>query len=106
MVREGCNFNIFWPIDESQVPHESVDSRFSAWITNRQQARPQPFTDEQILWLERIRDRIAAADLFTKQDFESTPFTFDGGLVAARYLFGNELPALLQELNQWLRGEA
>lgn len=95
--RESCNFNISWISDR-----ESMDWQFNAWLTNQQITRIQPFTNEQILWLERIRDRIAAAGTFAEQDFERSPFTFDGGLVAARFLFGNELPAILLELNRLL----
>jgi hypothetical protein len=57
-------------------------------------------------WFLKIRlDRIAGAVgvnlAFTQDDFQDYFFD-EGGLLAARRLFGEELPGLLDELNEVL----
>ncbi len=78
---------------------DKVNRRFAYWLNQQQFIHEKRFTEEQVRWLERIRDRIAADLKFEEQDFDRSPFSFDGGLTAARALFGDELPAILQELN-------
>jgi nucleoside phosphorylase len=92
-------------VESSASGVETIHPRFSTWLANQQETRTQPFTEEQVLWLNRIRDRIIADGSFKVQDFERAPFTFDGGLVAAHHLFGNELSLLLQDLNGLLKQE-
>ena len=63
-------------------------------------SREKPrFNEEQVKWLRRIRDRIISDLRFEEQDFDRSPFSHDGGLVAARALFGAELPSILDDLN-------
>lgn len=91
--------------DQSQTPdHESTAQRITIWLwlADQQRTRTHPFTEEQIRWLERVRDRIAIDGKFSEEDFERTPFSFDGGLITARVLFGSELPELIQALNDAL----
>ena len=60
------------------------------------------FTAEQLAWLERIRDHIAAALAITTDDFDYAPFAEAGGLGKAAQVFGDELGPLLDELNEVL----
>jgi len=104
--RDKYNLNITWLDATDQKPSErtteDLNKRFTTWLASKQSSRPIPFTEEQFLWLERIRDRIVSDGKFEEQDFNRTPFEFDGGLVAARFLFGKELPTILRELNEVL----
>jgi type I restriction enzyme R subunit len=67
---------------------------------------PEPrysaFTPEQLSWLALIRDHIATSLSIDPEDFEYTPFGERGGLGKAHQLFGEQLPGLLDELNQKL----
>jgi ribosomal protein S1 len=104
--RDRCNLNITWldatdQKSSEQVP-EDINRLFTTWLEAQQRSRPTPFTDEQFLWLERIRDQIATSGKFEEKDFNGSPFELDGGLVAARLLFGNSLPTILRELNEVL----
>jgi type I restriction enzyme R subunit len=79
-----------------------VTQRFNLWI-GRQKKAGRVFTDDQLQWLEAIRDylavnvEIAPADLM-----RDNPFSAWGGVVAAKQVFGQELNGLLDELSEAL----
>jgi len=79
-----------------------VTQRFNLWI-GRQKNAGRTFTEDQMNWLEAIRDylavnvEIAPADLM-----RDNPFSAWGGVVAARQFFGPELNGLLDELSEAL----
>jgi EcoEI R protein C-terminal len=85
--------------DNSAMEMPNVNHLFTTWLESQQLTRPTPFTPEQITWLERIRNHIATNGKFEEQDFNLSPFSFDGGLTAARFLFGKELSEILRALN-------
>lgn len=80
---------------------ESVSARFERWVAQKASAGIT-FTPDQRAWLELIRDHIATSLSIEPEDFELAPFNQRGGLGRAAQLFGNELPALLEELNEAL----
>ncbi len=107
------------------VPYpERVQANFKAWLAQHQSATPTvrpepveglsttstvqaepaeaPFTQEQIHWLEMIRDHIAANLGIEIDDFEYAPFNAQGGLGKVHQLFGAELPKVIEELNREL----
>ena len=77
---------------------DEVQERFQGWLAMQQTALRQ-FTDEQVRWLESIRDHIAGSVSMDMGDFEYAPFSQQGGLGKAYELFGDDLPDLLEELN-------
>jgi type I restriction enzyme R subunit len=92
---------------------ESVTKRFSKWLTDKAKAyaeqstiNDQPaaplFTPEQLQWLNLIRDHIATSLSIEPDDFDYAPFSQRGGLGKAHQLFGEQLPRLLDELNEVL----
>ena len=81
---------------------ETVARRFAAWLEEQERMRAKPFTTEQRQWLELIRDHVAASLTIETEDFEYEPFNQRGGLGKAYQLFGTELPAILQQLNERL----
>jgi type I restriction enzyme, R subunit len=60
------------------------------------------FTPDQLSWLYLIRDHIATAISIEPDDLELSPFNQRGGLGKAHQLFGDQLPKLLDELNEVL----
>ncbi|MGI8795838.1 MAG: type I restriction-modification enzyme R subunit C-terminal domain-containing protein [Acidimicrobiia bacterium] len=80
---------------------ELVSERFAAWLKTQEQAG-RTFTPEQMTWLEQIRDTIATSLGVVPDDFEYAPFNQHGGLGKGYELFGDDLNALLDELNQEL----
>jgi type I restriction enzyme R subunit len=60
------------------------------------------FTQEQIRWLEMIRDHIAANLAIDVDDFDFAPFAQQGGLGKVHQVFGSDLNGILEELNTTL----
>jgi type I restriction enzyme R subunit len=88
--------------DAELVPFpERVAERYHAWLLQQQNAG-RDFTPEQLAWLERIRDTIAASLGVTREDFQYAPFAERGGLGRAVELFGERLDGLLAELTEVL----
>jgi type I restriction enzyme R subunit len=98
---------------------QTVNERFKQWIDKKQSGSGVPplgsseeqrrdasatitFTSEQRAWLELIRDHIATAISIEPNDFNYAPFSQRGGLGKAHQLFGDDLPKLLDELNEVL----
>jgi hypothetical protein len=60
------------------------------------------FTPEQLAWLHLIRDHVATSLSIEPDDLDLSPFNQRGGLAKAYQLFGDALPALLEELKSRL----
>jgi type I restriction enzyme R subunit len=84
------------------VPYpELVQERYRDWLA-AQAAAGRTFSAEQRQWLDRIAETIGLNLAFGEADFQDY-FYDEGGLLAARALFGRErLPDLLAELNEAL----
>ena len=80
---------------------ESVHRRFDDWLAQKAAAGAS-FTPDQRAWLELIRDHIATSLSIEPGDFDYAPFNQRGGLGRAHQLFGEQLPKLLDELNEVL----
>ncbi len=80
---------------------ESVAERFNEWLMDKAKAGVK-FGAEQLAWLNLIRDHIATAISIEPEDLELSPFNQRGGLGKAHQLFGEQLPKLLDELNEAL----
>jgi type I restriction enzyme R subunit len=88
--------------DSELVPHaERVRARFENWMA-QQANRGRRFTEQQIRWLEMIRDHVATSLEISVEDFDDVPFAQEGGRGRANQVFGNDLEPLLQELNEVL----
>ena len=77
---------------------DGVHARFQGWLA-MQETAGRAFTEEQVRWLEAIRDHIAGSVSMEMGDFQLPPFSQQGGLGRAHQLFGDELADLLEELN-------
>lgn len=77
---------------------EKVDANFKAWLAQQEKT----FDEEQVLWLEMIKDHIAGNLSIDTEDFEYAPFSQEGGLGKVYQLFGDELNEILDELNEAL----
>ncbi|MEW6764815.1 MAG: type I restriction-modification enzyme R subunit C-terminal domain-containing protein [Pseudomonadota bacterium] len=98
--------------DNELVPFpERVNVNFKAWLASQQHRHPgesrgpeesSAFTQEQLHWLEMIRDHIAANLGIEPEDFEYAPFAQQGGLGKVHQLFGDRLNAIIEELNETL----
>ena len=89
--------------DELTPFADSVRARYDAWLA-AQPAAGRAFTDEQLRWLEDFQDHIAGSVSIDVGDFAYAPFTQNGGIARAYEVFGDDLCALLEELNLELAG--
>jgi len=80
---------------------DQVEARFRDWLAERE-SRGQTFTPEQRRWLDAIKDHIATSLAVDRDDFEYAPFSQMGGLGAVYGAFGEDLDAVLAELNERL----
>lgn len=80
---------------------DSVTERFNEWLMDKAKAGIS-FTAEQLAWLRDIAGHIATSLSIEPDDFDYAPFAQQGGLGKAHQLFGDELPKLLDELNEVL----
>lgn len=86
--------------DSELVPHaERVKERFENWLA-QQANKGRQFSRDQEMWLQMIRDHVAASWEIEIDDFDNVPFVQEGGLGKAMQIFGKELPALLQQINE------
>ena len=77
---------------------DRVHERFRSWLA-MQQTAGRAFTEEQLRWLQDIRNHIAGSVSIAPQDFDLAPFNQLGGLARAYALFGDDFNGLLEELN-------
>jgi type I restriction enzyme R subunit len=80
---------------------DDVHKNFAAWMAH-QESKGRKFTVEQRLWLEAIRDHVAASLTIESDDFEYEPFVQRGGLGKAYQVFGKDMEPILKELNEVL----
>jgi type I restriction enzyme R subunit len=80
---------------------DSVQERFNEWLMDKAKSGIT-FKDEQLAWLNLIREHIATAISIEPEDLELSPFNQRGGLGKAHQLFGEQLTMLLNELNNVL----
>jgi type I restriction enzyme R subunit len=65
----------------------------------RHSGKQAKFTDAQTAWLQNIRDCIIQSFRFEREDLELDPFDAQGGLGKMYQLFGDDMDALIEELN-------
>jgi type I restriction enzyme, R subunit len=79
----------------------TVEQRFQNWLAQQIQAGTT-FTDDQLTWLNRIKDHLATSLAIAPDDFELEPFVSHGGFGRANGAFNGRLVPLLDELTQEL----
>ena len=77
---------------------EIVDQRFQVWLADQERS----FSEEQMVWLEMIKDHIATSLRVEMDDFENIPFQGQGGAFKVYQLFGDTLDTILETLNEGL----
>ena len=78
---------------------DQAAERFAGWLA-QQANRGRSFSEEQLRWLELIRDQIVVDLEVRMEDLDEPPFAQQGGLGKVYALFGEELGAIVAELNE------
>lgn len=87
-------------LDEALVPYDAtVRQNFKRWIFKSNNTEGSKFSDVQLDWLRMMRDHIANSFHIEHDDFEMAPFDSEGGLGRMYQLFGDEMDAIIKEMN-------
>lgn len=81
---------------------DQVNLRFQAWIFRHNAQAPTAFSPEQTEWLRLMKDHITASCCITRADFDYAELAAQGGLQKVWSVFGNQLDALMGEMNEAL----
>ncbi len=81
---------------------DEVDKRFQAWIFRHNAQRGTAFTPEQTEWLRLDKDHIASSCGISRDEFDYADLAGKSGLQKAWGLFGKELDALMDEMDEEL----
>jgi len=88
-------------VEDELVPYpDLVQRRYQEWL-RAQEAGGRQFTPEQRHWLDEIAVHVGV-DLSVTLDDLNEYFYDEGGILAARRVFGEALPHLLEDLNEVL----
>jgi type I restriction enzyme, R subunit len=89
-------------LDASLITYESVVSKkFQEWVF-RKQAGALKFTEEQMAWLRMIKDHISSSFQIERDDLDYAPFDSRGGIGRMYQLFGDDMDAIIEEINRAL----
>ena len=78
---------------------EAVEQNYVEWL-QRQEKQGIEFTKEQLSWLAMIKNHLTGSLTIEQQDLQYAPFQQKGGIIHAKQLFGEQLPVILNEINQ------
>lgn len=89
-------------IDSILTNYETkVDQNFKEWVFKKQ-AGALKFNDEQMQWLRMIKEHITQSFHLERDDLEYAPFDGLGGLGKMYQLFGGDMDAIINEINEAL----
>jgi type I restriction enzyme R subunit len=90
-------------IDNALTPYDkTVDRNFQQWILKKNAGQHNRFTKEQMEWLYMLKEQIATSVHIEADDLDYTPFDAKGGRGKMWQLFGDEMEAIINELNEAL----
>ena len=97
LIRRVCG------IDSQLTTYDAVVRKnFQAWIMKAHSSPGKKFTEEQMQWLQMIRDHMISSFHIERDDLEMAPFDSQGGLGKMYQLFGADMDQLIDELNEEL----
>lgn len=97
LIRRVCG------LDASLTSFEDTVSRnFKDWIFRRHSGAGEKFTEQQMPWLQMIRDHIVGSIHIDSEALDFAPFDAHGGLAGFYEQFGDSYEAVLDEINEAL----
>ncbi|WP_020413046.1 DEAD/DEAH box helicase family protein [Microbulbifer variabilis] len=97
LIRRVCGID-----GQLSTYYASVRKNFQNWIMKTHAGGGDKFNEEQMQWLQMIRDHIISSFHFERDDLEMAPFDARGGLGKMYQLFGADMDQLINELNEEL----
>jgi len=80
----------------------TVRRNFQSWIMQHHSGAGEKFNEEQMTWLQMVRDHIISSFHIERDDLEMAPFDSKGGMGRMYQLFGDGMDAVIEELNREL----
>jgi len=97
LIRRVCD------IDKTLSTYDATVRRnFQNWMLKRHAGAGEKFNEEQMQWLQMIRDHIISSFHFERDDLDMAPFDSQGGLGKMYQLFGADMDGLIDEMNEEL----
>jgi len=90
-------------IDRELTTYDATVRRnFQNWVMKHHAGAGDKFNEQQMQWLQMIRDHMINSFHFERDDLEMSPFDAQGGLGKMYQLFGDKIDSLIDELNEAL----
>jgi len=97
LIRRVCD------IDKTLSTYDAtVRKNFQNWMLKRHSGAGEKFNEEQMQWLQMVRDHFISSFHFERDDLEMAPFDSQGGLGKMHQLFGTVMDSLIDEINDEL----
>ena len=80
----------------------TVRRNFQSWIMQHHSGAGEKFNEEQMAWLQMVRDHIISSFHIERDDLEMAPFDSKGGMGRMYQLFGDGMDEVIKELNREL----
>ncbi|SOB78128.1 type I restriction enzyme, R subunit [Marinobacter sp. LV10R510-11A] len=80
----------------------TVRRNFQSWIMQHHSGAGEKFNEEQMAWLQMVRDHIISSFHIERDDLEMAPFDSKGGMGRMYQLFGDGMDEVITELNREL----
>ncbi|MCO4890905.1 DEAD/DEAH box helicase family protein [Cupriavidus sp. WGtm5] len=97
LIRRVCGMD-----EKLSTFDDTVRRNFQNWVMKHHSGGSEKFNEEQMNWLRMVRDHVANSFHIERDDLEMSPFDGQGGLGKMYQLFGTQMDALLNELNEVL----
>lgn len=95
LIRRVCG------LDNSLTPYDAtVRKNFQRWIMAHHSGAGDKFNEDQMQWLQMIRDHIAQSFHLERDDLDLSPFDAKGGLGRMYQLFGSQMDTVIDTLNR------
>lgn len=90
-------------LDSTLTPYSAtVQRNFKNWIFRTHRGAGDKFNEEQMAWLQMIRDHLIRSFHIERDDLEMAPFDAQGGMGRMYQLFGDRMDRVINELNREL----
>lgn len=97
LIRRVCG------LDNSLTPYDAtVRKNFQRWIMAHHSGAGDKFNEDQMQWLQMMRDHIAQSFHLERDDLDLSPFDAKGGLGRMYQLFGSQMDTVIDTLNREL----
>jgi type I restriction enzyme R subunit len=97
LIRRACGID-----SELKAFDKTIEDNFNKWVFKQHTGKHNRFTAEQLDWLRMIKEHVVSSYHIELDDLDYTPFDAKGGRGKLFQLFGNDMNAIIDELNDVL----